>query len=80
MVNSGGAGIDGGTGNRLPSSTSYGGLTRVPLYVTWGINRCFDCGYRTDNNQPLVTSRFLNLSSFLDLSPGVFIKAISSRC
>ena len=29
-------------------------------------------GYRTDNEKPLVTYRFLNLSSFLDLSPGVF--------
>ena len=29
-------------------------------------------GYRTDNNKPLVTYRFLNLSSLLDLSPGVF--------
>ena len=30
-------------------------------------------GYRADNKKPLVTYRFLNLSSFLDLSPGVFI-------
>ena len=37
-------------------------------------------GYRTDKKKPLVTYRFLNLSSFLDLTPGVFIYAISSRC
>ena len=37
-------------------------------------------GYRTNNKKPLVSYRFLNLSSFLDLSPGVFIEAISSRC
>ena len=30
-------------------------------------------GDRTDNKKPLVTYRFINLSSFLDLSPGVFI-------
>ena len=39
-----------------------------------------DYGYRTDNKKPLVTYRFLNLSSFLDLSPGVLFQAVSIRC
>ena len=34
-------------------------------------------GYRTDNKKQLVTSRVLNLSSFLDFPPGVFVKSAS---
>ena len=37
-------------------------------------------GYRTDNKKPPVIYRFLNLSVILDLSPGVFLLSISSRC
>ena len=44
----------------------------------------FTCGsryeYRTDNKKPPVTYRFRNLSVILDLSPGVFLLSISSRC
>ena len=37
-------------------------------------------GCRTESKKPLVQFLFLNLSSFLDLSPGVSFKGISSRC
>ena len=37
-------------------------------------------GYRTDNKEPPVTYRFLNLSVVLDLSPGEFLLSISSQC
>ena len=47
------------------------GKGSIIIRVDWNVIVRGIYRYRTDNKKPLVTYRFLNLSSFLDLSPGV---------